>query len=170
MPSSGLDHARRWYAVFTCPRHEQSVANRLESKLLETFCPTFERESRRQDRRAQVQEPIFPGYLFTRIDLKDRNSVLSVPGVVRLLSFNGKPVPIDDLEIEGMQLCRDRGLALEPHPFLAIGERVRVTSGALEGLEGVVTHRKNGCRLVISITQLHQAVAVQIDASLLAPI
>ena len=114
-----------------------------------------------------IQRPIFPGYVFTHLDLRDRNHLFSIPGVVRMLSFNGAAVPIDDEEIEAVQLCLERGANPQPHSFLQVGERVKVISGALAGLEGVVSRHRNQLRIVVSIALINQAVAVEIDADMI---
>jgi transcription antitermination factor NusG len=160
----------RWYAVYTYPRHEKAVAEHLESKAVEAFLPTFITESHWKDRRVRIQTPVFPGYVFTRIGLGERSKVLTVPGVVRMLSFNGTPAPVDDSEIEAVRLCVDRGIVLEPFPFVEVGDRVRVRSGVLEGLEGLVSRCKNGRRLIVPISLINQSVAVEIDVRLLEPL
>lgn len=160
----------RWYAAYTYPRHEKTVMKQLESKSIEVFLPVFLTENRWKDRRVQIQNPLFPGYVFTRIDLSDRNRVLAIPGVIRILSFNGLPAPIDDSEIEAVRFCMERGAAMEPYPFLEIGDRVRVRSGVLEGLEGLVSRCKDERRLIVPISLINQSVAVEIDVQLLEPL
>lgn len=164
---SVLSDPSRWYAVYTYPRHEKAVTGQLESKAVETFLPTYVTESRWRDRRVKIQTPVFPGYVFTRIAWSERSKVLAVAGVVRMLSFNGTAAPIDDSEIEAVRLCLRSRAMLEPLPFIEVGERVRVRSGMLAGLEGLVTRRKNDRRLVVPITLINQSVAVEIDVSLL---
>lgn len=166
-PDQPLIDLPRWYAVYTYPRHERSVLEHLESKSLEAFLPTFTIESRWKDRRVRLQAPAFPSYVFTRINASHRNNVLSCPGVIRMLCFNGMPAPIDDAEIESVKLCLEKGTVLGPCPFLEVGDRVRVKSGVLEGLEGLISRRKNDRRLIIPITLIHQSVAIEIDVQLL---
>lgn len=166
-PDSPLIDPPRWYAVYTYPRHEKSVLEHFESKSLEAFLPTLITESRWKDRRVRLQTPVFPGYVFTRINASHRNKVLSSPGVIRMLCFNGMPAPIDDAEIESVKLCLERGTVLGPGPFLEVGDRVRVKSGVLEGLEGHISRRKNDRRLIVPITLIHQSVAIEIDLQLL---
>jgi transcription antitermination factor NusG len=160
----------RWYAVYTCPRHEKVVTEQLTLRSVEAFLPTFVTESHWKDRRVRIQTPVFPGYVFTRINLSERSKVFTVPGVVRMLSFNGTPAPIDNSEIEAVRLCLERGATLEPHPFLEVGDRVRVRSGVLEGLEGVVSRCKKERRLIIPISLINQSVAVEVDVQLLEPL
>jgi len=163
-------NAPRWYAVYTYPRHEKAVAEQLETKFVETFLPTFASRSRWKDRNVEISRPLFPGYVFTRICLGDRTKVVSIPSVVRILSFNGRPAEISDQEIESIRLCVRGGAALEAHPFPEVGERVRVCSGAFEGVEGIVVNQKDKCKVIVSIKLIHQAMALEIDSEHLEPL
>lgn len=159
----------RWYAIATKPRHEKVVSKQLQSGSFESFLPVIRTLSRWKDRRVEIERPIFPGYVFTRIDLLERTKLYTVPGIVRIISFNGKPAPIDDSEIEGIRTCLTRGRFPAPYPFPALGDRVVVVSGALQGLRGLVVRNKKQCRIVVSIRLIHQSVSVEIDANLLEP-
>jgi len=154
---------RHWHAVYTYPQHEKAVAEQLQTKSVETFLPTLLSRRQWKDRKVKIAQPLFPGYVFTRIAAEERIKVVSIPSVIRVLSFNGQPVDISDQEIENIRLCVGGGVGLESHPFPEIGERVRVISGAFEGVEGTVVDRKNNCKVVISISLIHQAVALEID-------
>lgn len=159
---SAVADRSRWYAVYTCPRHEKVVATQLEQKAVEVFLPTFSVMSRWKDRRVRIANPVFPGYVFTRIDLRDRIRVVSTPSVIRIVSFNGMPAPISDQEIDAVRACLAGGI-IEPHPFIAVGERVRVRSGPFEGVTGIVIRRTNQCKLVVSIGLIHQSLALEIS-------
>ena len=167
---SQVNDAPSWYAVYTYPRHEKAVKDQLDWKSVESFLPTFASERHWKDRKVSIDLPLFPGYIFTRIHLSERVKVLAVPSVVRMLSFNGVPAPIANSEIDAIRLCLERSAVLEKHPFLKVGERVRVLRGAFEGLEGVVVRHKNACKLVLSIDLIHQSVALEIAADLLEPL
>jgi transcription antitermination factor NusG len=166
--ATGSSH--RWYAIYTYPRHEKAVKEQLESKSVETFLPVSVSENRWKDRKVKIQNPLFPGYVFTRISLKDRSKVFALPGVIRMLSFNGAPAPIDDGEIEAVKLCLDRGATFERCALLEVGDRVRVKAGLLEGLEGFISRCKNERRLIVPISLLNQSVAVEVDLHLLEPL
>jgi transcription antitermination factor NusG len=154
----------RWYAVYTYPRHEKTVAQQLESKFVETFLPTLASHSRWKDRRVVVTRPLFPGYVFTRINLSERSKIVSIPSVIRILAaFNGKPAAIPDAEIDTVRLCVTSGVALEAHPFIEVGQRVRVRSGPFEGVTGIVVNQTNGYKVVISIGLINQSIALEID-------
>lgn len=159
----------RWYAVYTCPRHEKRVAQQFERRQLEIFLPLYEAMHRWKDRRARVQLPLFPGYVFVRIPLREKLRVLEVPSVVRMVSFDGRPAALADEEIAGLR----RGLVAlkaEPHPYLKVGRRVRIERGPLAGMEGILVRKKDRLRLVLSIHLIMRSVAVEVDAADIEPI
>jgi transcription antitermination factor NusG len=160
-------HVQRWYVAYTYPRHERAVADQLSQRSVETFLPTFARTSHWKDRRVTLDLPLFPGYVFARINMNEKLAVVSVPSVIRILSLKGAPVPVSDAEIDAVRLCVGKGGSLEPHRFVAVGERVRVRGGAFEGLEGIVVRQNNKCKLVVTIALIHQSVALEIEADLL---
>lgn len=160
----------RWHALYTYPRHEKAVAGELESRSVEVFLPSQVTESRWKDRRVKLQTPIFPGYVFARILPAQRRDVLTAPGAIRLLSFNGAPAPIDDHEIDAVRICLERGAAIERRPLFELGDHVRVCSGPLEGLEGRISRCKDERRLLVPITLINQSIAIEVDVALLEPI
>lgn len=166
----GVQDHSHWYAIYTYPRHERSVAAHLESQALNVYLPTMLTESRWKDRTVRLEVPLFPSYVFIRIRLDQRNKVLGAAGVVRILCFNGAPAPIENSEIEALKLCLERGAAIERCSPLGIGDRVRVRSGALQGLVGQISRVKNDRRLIVPITLIHQSIAIEIDVDLLEPV
>ena len=161
LPSDCLK--RQWYAAYTSANHEKRVRDQLEQRSLESFLPVYETLRRWKDRRKRLQLPLFPGYVFVRMALVDRMRVLQVPGVVRLVGFNGHLSALPDAEIAGLKQSLACGVHAEPHPFLSIGQRVRVKEGPLEGLEGIVVRRRNRLRLVISLDLIRRAAAVDVE-------
>jgi transcription antitermination factor NusG len=152
----------KWYALYTCPRHEKMVLQQLNGKAIECYLPLYRSLRRWNDRQALIDLPLFPGYLFVRIPLSARLRVLTVPGVVRIVSFNGKPASLTDDEIQTLKASVSIQAA-EPYPYLAEGKRVRIAAGPLKGLEGVVVRRKNKLRAVVSIHSIMQSYAVELD-------
>jgi transcription antitermination factor NusG len=152
-----------WYAVYTNANHEKRITQQLELKSIEHFLPVYESVRRWKDRRMRLQMPLFPGYVFVRLALRDRLQLLQVPGVVKLVSFNGHPAPLPDEDIEAIQNCLGHGCQVEPHPYLQAGHRVRVKNGPLQGLEGIILRRKNRTRFVLSFELIMRSVAVEID-------
>jgi transcription antitermination factor NusG len=159
--------ALRWYALYTYPRHEKVVVDQLAAKQLDSFLPTLKSVREWVDRRVSIETPLFPTYVFARMCLKDRARALSIRSVIRILSFNGIPAPVDEAEMEAVRLCIDREARLTRHPFLAVGERVRVRRGLFQGLEGIVVRCSNSCKLVVTVGLIQQSVALDIDATLL---
>jgi transcription antitermination factor NusG len=152
-----------WYAAYTLPRHEKAVAEQLGLRQVETFLPLYLSLRRWAERRALVQMPLFPGYVFVRTSAGDRIRVLEHPSVLRLLTFNGRPAPLPDGEIERLRVGLELGKA-EPFPFLIPGKRVRVKSGPLAGLEGIILRRKGRMRLVVSVEAIHRSIIFDLDA------
>lgn len=118
----------------------------------------------------KLQLPLFPGYVFVRLALRDRLQVLQVPGVARLVGFNGTPTALPREDIETLRTSLSSGVRAQPHPYVTLGRRMRVKTGSLMGLEGVLVRKKNSTRFVISIDLIMRSVAVEIEASELEPI
>ncbi len=158
------DASRQWFAVFTTPRHEKCVAAYFEQRQLEGFLPTYQAVHRwRNGQNAHVALPLFPGYLFVRIDRCERIRVLEVPGVLAILGTRREMTALSEAEIEWLR-SGVRQQNLEPHPYLVAGERVRIRTGAMEGLEGILVRRSNGMRVVLTLELIRQSVAVELSA------
>jgi len=154
-----------WYAVYTSSRHEKRVAKQLELANLQCYLPLYEQLSRWQDRRVRVLLPLFPGYVFVRLALKDRLEVLRTSGVVRLVGFSGMPIPLPEGQIEALREALTNKLRVEPHPFLTSGRRVRVRKGPLAGVEGILVRRKGSYRVILSMDSIMRSIIVEIDAA-----
>lgn len=151
-----------WYVISTMPRHEKQVGIQLCGRGIEHYLPVYEEVHRWKDRKMTVSLPLFPGYLFVRIPMLERLRVQVIPGVLRFVSFGGLPVAIDDSEMLRLQ----RGLAelkAEPHPFLKLGQKVRLKAGPLSGFEGVLERYKDKFKIVLSMDLIQQSVAVEVD-------
>jgi len=160
----------RWYAAYTCANHEKSVAQQMGLRSIESFLPLYEKVSRWKDRRVKLQLPLFSGYVFVRMALQDRLRVLQIPGVVRLVGFNGIPAPLDNEELELMQRgFSGNAIGVKPCPFLQIGRRVRLKSGPLGGLKGIVLRKKGGYRFVLSIALIQRSVIADVDVADIDP-
>jgi transcription antitermination factor NusG len=159
-----------WYATYTCANHEKQVAAELQLRALECFLPLYRSVRRWKDRRMTLDLPLFPGYLFVRLALRDRVRVLQIPSVVHLVSFSGHPVAIPDDEMDQLRRSLSHSLRAEPHPFLTAGRRVRIIQGPLTGCEGILRRQKNKFRFVISIDLIRSACAVDVDAADIRPI
>src|SRR5208283_2708871 len=155
----------RWYAAYTSANHEKRVAEQLQRRSVENFLPLYESVRRWKDRRVRLKLPLFPGYVFVHIALRDRLKVLQVPGVAKLVSFHGQPAPVPDKDIEAIRTCLAGPHPVQPHRYLQRGQRVRVLSGPLAGLTGIVVRQKKSTRFVISFDLLMRSVSVELDSS-----
>ena len=170
IPMSARDFSEsHWFAAYTSPRHEKHVSRQMARRGIQNFLPLYKSIRRWKDRRKELELPIFPGYLFVRMALRERVSVLQVPGVVQLVSFQGRPAPLDDSEIEMLQRQSTQSGRLQPHPFLTVGRRVRVTNGPMTGMVGILARQKDKVRVVISIELIQRAVAVEVDLTDIEP-
>jgi transcription antitermination factor NusG len=159
-----------WYAVYANVRHEKRVKEYLDGRMVECYLPSYRSVRRWQDRRKEVELPLFPGYLFVKIAYRSRLQVLTAPGVVHIVTFDGKPAHICENEIEAIRQTLSCGTNCEPHPYLRVGRRVRVRNGPLCGLEGNLVRRKEGYRLIISIEIIMRSVATEVDEADVEPI
>jgi len=158
----------RWFAVHTRSRHEFQVLERLALKGIEAFLPAVERLRKWKDRKKLIAFPLFPGYLFVHIPKSPQDilSVLKVKGTVRLLSsVPGEPEPIPDEQIISLKKLIENKEALDPYPYLKEGQRVRIRSGPLTGVEGILVEKLGQHMLVLSVDILRQGVALKIEAS-----
>jgi transcription antitermination factor NusG len=152
-----------WYALTVKPNHERAAAQALESKGLETFVPLYRSRRRWSDRTKELELPLFAGYVFCRFRGAERARILSTPGVNSVVGFGNKPAPVDDGEINAVRTLVASGLPVGPWPFLRVGERVRVDSGPLCGVEGILTQVKDAWRVVVSIELLQRSIAAEVD-------
>jgi len=164
LPAAAPDAPENWYALYTCPRHEKRVAQQIEQRHISCFLPVYRSVRRWKDRRKELELVLFPGYVFVHIAFRDKLQVLKVPGAVRLVTFNGQPAALPEQEIECLR-DRQSNSKLEPHPYLRVGRRVRVRSGPMQGLEGIIRRNKDKCRLVFSLDLIMRSVAVEVDES-----
>ena len=159
-----------WYAAYTCANHEKRVVQQFQRRSVECFLPLYESVRRWKDRRVRLHLPLFPGYVFVRIALKEQLRVLDTPSVVRLVSFNGLPTALPYEEIEGLRNGLIWRLHARPHPFLNAGRRVRIKSGPLVGMEGILVRTKSNLRVVLSLNLIVRSIAVDIDLADLEPV
>lgn len=155
----------RWFATYTCSRHEKVVARQLAEREIETFLPLYRSWHRWKDRCKQVELALFPSYVFVRITPSQWLRVLQTPGVVSLVSFNGGPAALPEQEINALRDGLENQVYAEPHPYLQVGRRIRVVRGPMAGAEGILSRKKDKFRVVISIDALMRSIAVEVDGA-----
>ncbi len=154
-----------WHALYTRPQHEKVVANVLSNKGFAVFLPLYVVGHQWKDRTKQLSLPLFPCYVFLRDSLERRLDVLKTPGVHQIVGSCGRPATIPPAEIDAIRLVLGNSLKVEPHPLLRCGDHVRVKTGPLTGIEGILIRKKNLYRLVLTVEMLGKAVAVEIDGN-----
>lgn len=160
-----MEQTPSWFALYTRHRHEKSVAQWISGKGIEVFLPLYKAAHRWKDRTKDLYLPLFPNYVFVQAVPNQRGAVLSTPGVYDFVRLGGLSVPIPTDEIEAIRQAVEHSLNAEPHPFLKSGDRVRVKSGPLAGLEGILVRKKNFYRLVLSVELLVKSIAVEVDVA-----
>ncbi|MFZ1938273.1 MAG: UpxY family transcription antiterminator [Terracidiphilus sp.] len=160
-----------WFALYTTSRHEKRVAEHLMHREIECYLPLYRSQRRWSDgSRVTLELPLFPGYLFVHIERNERSDVLAVPGALAVVGgTGGEPATLPDATIEALKT----GLRLnraQPYPFATVGQRVRIRSGALGGLEGIVVRHKNSFRVVMTLEHIMQSYAVEVDFEDLEPL
>jgi transcriptional antiterminator NusG len=161
-----------WYALQTRPRHEKIVAQRLQERGVTTFLPVVTEVHRWSDRKKSVQMPLFSCYVFAKFvpNRADRLRVLRVDGVFGLVGARGEGAPIPDEQVDAVRALVEGHLPWSSHPFLKIGQRVRIRSGALDGLEGILVSRNGDRTLVISVDAIQRSLAVRVEGYEVEPV
>lgn len=162
--------APQWFAAYTQPNHEKTVARQLTERAIPHFLPLYESVRRWKDRKMRLEVPLFPGYIFVSMRLQSRLSVIQLPSVIRLVGFGGEPVAIPEAELAAIRTCLEHNCSMEPHPSLQVGQRARIRRGALAGIEGILLRRKGIARLVLSVGLIMRAVAVEVEMGDVEPV
>lgn len=159
-----------WYAISTSPRHEKSVHKHLLCREVECFLPLYRTVRRwKNGCKPVVEFPLFPGYLFVKINQPERVRVLEIPGVFSFVGTKAAPAPLADVEIETLRSGLSRH-TFGPYRDPVIGENVRIKAGPLSGLVGVLVRTVNNLRVVITLDMINQCVAVELGSMDVEPV
>jgi len=142
---------------------EQTTARYLEAIGYEVFSPTFQHKRRGYDRVRPVRIPVFPGYIFCRLEVHNRLPVLSAPGMVHIVGFGSEFIPIPDQELESIRVIIASGADMQPCPYLNVGARVRIVQGPLASIRGILLEVRNKHRLVVSVHLLQRSIIADVD-------
>lgn len=158
-----LDPSCEWYAVQTRPRHEKRVAQEVRARAIEEFLPVHRCRNRwRNGVVADIELPLFPCYVFARIPTAERLRILQLPGVIGFAVNSLHPTALPLQDIDALRTLSSVCQA-EPHPFLKVGDRVRIVAGPLAGMDGILVRRKTELRVVLSLDFLLRSVAVEVS-------
>ena len=162
--------ARQWYAIRVKSRHERVVATAVDQEGVEAFLPVYRCLHTWSDRSKSVTLPLFPGYVFCRLRAEDRFPLLTIRGVLHFAGFGKTPVPVDDAEVAAIQIAVRSELRIEPLAYVETGNRVRLESGPLGGLEGFLLDPGQPNLMVINLSLLRRSVAVEIEGTWVDPL
>ena len=154
-----------WYAAYTSSRHEKTVAEHLRQREVECFLPLYETVRRWNNGRHRVQLPLFPSYVFVRMEMHNKLRVLQVPGLVQLVTFQGSPAALPDAEVETLRSALTAGVLAQPYRYLNVGSKVEVCRGPLQGMRGILLRHQGQFRVVISVEMIMRSIVVEVDAS-----
>jgi transcription antitermination factor NusG len=168
--ANGAETAKGWFAVFTMPRHEKRVDSHLRLRAIENFLPLYRKRRQWKDgSKGLLELPLFPNYIFVRIGYGERVPVLRVPGVISIVGAGPRSSPVADSYIHALRealRCRK----LEPYPHLAVGTPVRIRSGVMAGMQGVLLRQKNDLRVVITLEMIMKSATVEVEAEDIEPV
>jgi transcription antitermination factor NusG len=160
----------RWFALQVRTRWENSTAQLLSGKGYQTLLPTYQSKKRWNGRLQELKAPLFPGYVFCQFEALNRLPILVTPGVINVVGSGRVPLPVEDAEIAAIQTVVSSGLRAEPWPYLEVGQRIRINTDALGGLEGILIKCKGNHRIVVSVSLLRRSVALEIDRNCVSPV
>jgi transcription antitermination factor NusG len=158
-----------WYAVRVKSNREWVTAEALKGKDFEVFLPTYQQHGSGRNTARAITVPLFAGYLFCRFDVGNRLPILMVPGVVHIVGYGSTPEPVDEDEIERVSAVTQSHLQVTPYPYPPVGESVCLSAGPLRGVAGVVLAHQDENKLVVSVTLLQRAIAVDVERDWVAP-
>ncbi len=165
-----IEPNEQWYALRVKSRYEKLVATMAHNKGFEEFLPLYECRRRWSDRFKMQEIPLFPGYVFCRMNPERRLPLLTIPGAMHFVGIGRVPAPVEDAEIAAIQAAARSGLSMEPWPYLEVGQRVQVEFGPLAGVEGILVELRKQRRIVISVSLLQRSVGVEIEADWVRPL
>jgi len=155
--------AAQWFALVVKPRFDKAVARTLAAKGYEALVPTYKKCHTYGTRSKVCEIPLFAGYVCCRFDIGSSLPILSTPGVVRIVGAGSRPLPVSNVEIESLQSVIKAHVPFQPFPFVNVGHKVRIMSGVLAGVEGIVLGVKPQLRIVLSVTLLQRSVLLEIN-------
>lgn len=162
--------AKKWFAVFTAPRHEKQVEKHFRTRGIENFLPLFRKQRQWKDgSRGILQLPLFSGYIFAQIGCGGRLPVLAIPGVISIVGGGRESMCVPDSYIQFLREGLQQG-RIEPHPYLASGTKVRIRSGIMAGVEGILLRRKNDFRVVLTLEMIMKSVKVEVGIDDIEPV
>ncbi len=169
---SDQEHTRllEWFAIRVRSRYETHVAADLRRKGYDEFLPMYDCVRRWSDREKALQQPLFAGYMFCRFCVRERLPILKTTNVITIAGSGKTPIAVGDDEIDALKAVIRSGLPAMPWGHVTVGSKVSIVGGPLAGLDGIALDIKKKFRLIVSVSLLQRAVAVEIERSWARPI
>ena len=163
---------RSWYAVQAWPRHEKKIDAELKRKGVESFLPLCTEKRQWSDRQQLVDVPLFPGYVFVRIEAEasTRVPVLRTSGVTGFVGARGLGTPIPNEQIVAVQSVVEQNIGCRSMEHLEVGQRVRIRGGILDGVQGVLVAVRGERKLVISVELIQRSLSISIEGYDVEPV
>lgn len=164
--------AGEWYALQTKPRHEKRIAAKLASKGFFCFLPMHAELRQWSDRKQRVELPLFSNYLFTKTDSsrESRGAILRTDGIISFVGSGGYGTPIPNEQMDAVRAIVRDGIAFTHHPFLNVGQRVRVRGGSLDGIQGILVSKNGDQSLIISVETIQRSLALRVEGYVVEPV
>jgi len=128
---------------------------------IEHYLPVYTERKKWTDRTVVTERPLFSGYVFVRSQPQSRVSIISTPGVLRVLGDETRDL-VSDEELTKIREGLASGLLLRPHACVSVGTRVKVRDGVFSGVEGVVTELRQQCRVILTLSATHQCFSLEV--------
>ena len=171
-PLSLVPEESNWYAIHTRPRNEKWIAQQLQEKRVFTFLPLLQQIHQWSDRRSKVEVPMFSCYVFVRIPqtTEERLKVLRTPGVLGFVGNERQGTPIPNEQVENLQTAIREKIPCAVHPFISVGQRVRVRGGSLDGMEGILVGQVGEQSVAVSVELLRRSISIRVEGYDIEPI
>lgn len=158
---------KKWIALYTKAQHEKVVCQKLEKNGFEVYLPLIKLKRAWKDRKKWIEQPLFRSYIFVKIELKNSVLLLNTPGIVKIVKFGNKILPVQNDDIKSLKLLLEGNFDVQPIDYLLHGDQVIVKNGPLQGLKGEIIKLQNKNRLIIRIDSIQNSVSVQIEKQFL---
>ena len=157
-----------WYAIYTSSRSEKIVCARLQKEGIDVFLPLIKKQRQWSDRKKWIDAPLFSSYIFVHIIATDYHKVLSVPGVVKFVTFEGKAVSIPEKQLNDIKAMLMSGYDIESTgEHFTEGDKIKISAGPLIGMQGFFVNYRGNQKVMIRIDQIGQNILVNVPATML---
>ncbi|MDB5121308.1 MAG: hypothetical protein JWN56_2526 [Sphingobacteriales bacterium] len=159
-PATGNNN---WYILYTFPNLEKKICKELTKKRIESYLPLQKVIRQRSDRKKELQIPMFPNYVFINTTEKDRFKLLDIGGILKYITFDGKPAMVSNEEISHIKKFEETSFEVETH--LVQGDQVLIVDGPFTGLKGKLFYKKGKERVGIHLNSINHSISVEVCTS-----